>query len=484
MPKILFGFVLIYLAGSSAICYGQIPLSESEFGYSAEQFRNHTELKRARTIEKRKNEADLFRLSKWSMISGETTRAKYFLRQIVQSETKLTPVILRYRALIEFMEGNYKEALDFLSDPTFTHPSYYREICDLRILLQMIQHSGQDISRGNHRDEFRKEFREEVKMCRLLNTAQSPTNHLWLDNLESLYLGDYARMTGRQKSQVRHLLEDKNLVWIWLKMGLISQNEELFLRHLELIPEDYFRDPIFRELIGMFYFRIGDEDRALAFLEEIESVNADNIRGNLAMRKKQYELAMGHFELALRNKKNSHNALERAIPIALKMREWEWGLSLIPKLSPFRFPEREILTLKTIFLMGIEEFEEADKVLFGLRNFFLQESPDLLDLIQAHLALSLNKTDEFILNSENSCHRQHGLSCWGAHQTLIWDDFPRLLKRKEELVPSINLNEKMANLKKEDRPRVEDPPYINQRLIEELDDNLDIPRIRLQLIDP
>jgi hypothetical protein len=57
-------------------------------------------------------------------------------------------------------------------------------------------------------------------------------------------------------------------------------------------------------VISFIYSRLHDNKKALSFIDDIDSPNAENIKGNIRLRNKEYELAFGHFKLALNKKED------------------------------------------------------------------------------------------------------------------------------------------------------------------------------------
>ena len=73
--------------------------------------------------------------------------------------------------------------------------------------------------------------------------------------------------------------------------------------------------------------------KAFEYIEGLSSPNSENIRGNLFLAQKKYELAYAQFKLALKRKVNSQNSLERIIPISWMLKQWKDGLEYIDKLK-------------------------------------------------------------------------------------------------------------------------------------------------------
>jgi tetratricopeptide (TPR) repeat protein len=131
-----------------------------------------------------------------------------------------------------------------------------------------------------------------------------------------------------------------------MKLALFLNREDVIIRYIANLPSSAYNSKGVRELIGFAYYRLGKTEKALEFIEDIESPNADNIRGTANLLKKKYELAFGHFKLALQKKGNSANALERGIPLAYTLGLWDEGINMLRRVVDTGLDERKKIALE------------------------------------------------------------------------------------------------------------------------------------------
>src|SRR5690606_1361977 len=127
----------------------------------------------------------------------------------------------------------------------------------------------------------------------------------------------------------------------------------------DFAPE-VFQDKELRELIGFLYYREAELVKAYEFIEDLDTPNSENIKGNLYLAGKKYELAYGQFKLALNRKNNSQNALERITPVAWLLSQWEDGANYVEEIRFQDDAQRfRAKVLKTSFLTMAKKYKEA-----------------------------------------------------------------------------------------------------------------------------
>src|SRR5690606_37073154 len=150
---------------------------------------------------------------------------------------------------------------------------------------------------------------------------------------------------------------------VMLKLALYLNQEKLVLNELPDLTLDQLQDSEVRELVGQIYFRSGSLAKSYRFVEDLKSPNSENIKGNLYLLRTKYELAYAQFKLALDQKVNSQNALERLLPLSWLLNDWESGSKYAEQIVAK--PESQVnkLTLLSAFLMQKGDYSESLKLL-------------------------------------------------------------------------------------------------------------------------
>lgn len=423
-----------------------------------------------REVQRRSHALDLISLGKWMLINGETKKARRYFEQIDLAQGELKELVQRYLSMIDFIQGEYETSLNRIEKSFFQRPEQFAQVCLQKILLRIITSppiiKSQDSRNSSQLEEDANRLRRLFTHCRFRNQDYTKNFNYWLDNLEKISFGETSTLRGANISDAQFILQSLDLVRIWLKTALLTNNEQLIDRHLDLVPEEFYRYRFFRELIGMYYYRMGDSDLALNFIEGIDTPNADNIRGNIQLEKKQYELAFGHFQLALQKKSNSRNALERSIPLAWILEQWDAGQEMLLRLLGDDKNSFEKEALNSAFHIQKKDYDIADRRLRFIQGHYLNQTPLLVDMMISHVALINKNTDRMVHFAQRACLRGEMISCWKLHQNIIWDAFNYTIDREENIHRSYDLDE--LRRPKKIAP-LNDRPYVNQIDIEELD---------------
>lgn len=416
------------------------------------------EINQKATLERKTNELENLILAKKFLVNGDTEWAKYFLNKINTNESDLKIVIDRYKAWIHFIEGNYEETQKILSRPEFTDVENFKEVCLLKVLTKMV-------------GPFTKELAQELSYCQIITRLYSNNEQYWLDNITKLKTKRFNKIKGMNTSDIQYVVSDQQLVRIWLKTGLYMNREDLIDKHIKSLPSSIYRSKRTRELIGFYHYRKGDYDQAKDFVEDIETPNAENIRGNINLKEKKYELAFGHFKLALNKKVNSLNALERAIPLAWILEQWKDGLELIGRLVDESIDAQKKDALESAFHIRMTNFDLAERKLRILDAEYQGQSPLEVDIMRSYVALRNNDPRTLYLTSKNACRRYDGLNCWIQNQLIIWENIGKTIERDEEIQAENSFD--IENVKKFITPEpLKESIYVDQKDIEELDSQL------------
>jgi tetratricopeptide (TPR) repeat protein len=322
------------------------------------------------------------------------------------------------------------------------------------------------------------EIRNEANTCMSYTQKFSKNDQLWLDTMVALKTKNFDRVKKNLLTDVEYTLNDDEMSRVWLKTGLFVNKESELLKVLAAIPESSYQSKKIREIIALMYLRRGEKEKALMFVDDIDSANAENIKGNINLQNKEYELAFGHFKLALQKKNDSENSLERAIPLSWILNQFEDGASMLKKVSYRKnLDPRKVDAINIAFLIRLKKFEVAQKELLILKNKFQNVPPFEVNIMDNYVNLLLSdntvnkvKFDKRKMedSTDEACKSFDGLSCWMGLSQLMWDNLGRTIKRDDEIYSDKNLTLETMKTKKEINP-LKETITIDQKDIEELD---------------
>lgn len=403
-------------------------------------------------------------LAKYKIINGDLKMAKFYLNRIDEKKSRLFAVKKRYESVISFIEGDFKQSLQHLSHQRFMNSSFYPQIC----LLKMIDYMALNETNA---------LRNEKDYCMFYTGKASKNDQYWLDTMVKLKLQDNQGVRRNLITDVEGTLADDEMSKLWLKTGLYLNREKDLLNLLEILPENSYQSKRLREIVAFMYLRTGraaDKARALAFVDDIDSANAENIKGNINLQNKEYELAFGHFRLALQKKQDSSNSLERAIPLAWTLNQWKDGLTMLENNTNKALDPRNKQAIRLAFLIREKRFEEAAHELVLLKNEFQNEPPFEVSSMDSYVSLIMGEKDKKFdkrkieESTEKACHSFDGISCWISLQFISWDNLGKTIKREE---PTFSDKEMTIESLKEKKAIVplKETITVDQRDIEELD---------------
>jgi hypothetical protein len=466
--KFSFGLLCLFCLFEIPVCFGdskirvstlpEIKLDEIELDYSL-----NSSIERNRKAEKNNlaKDAVLLLKGKFKIINGDIKMGEFYLNQIDDSTTQLLQIKRRYLAIIEFLRGNFKNSLLYLNGQNQSTSKGYAHICLLRLLNFMSLNQTKNLM-------------FEANSCMSETGKYSKNDQFWLDVMINLQTKNLSAVNVSLMQDVDRTLTDDEMSRIWLKTGLYINKESELLKLLSLLPDSSYSSKKIREIISLLYLRNGDSKKALSFIDDIDSANAENIKGNINLTDKQYELAFGHFKLALQKKSDSDNALERALPLSWMLNQYEDGLSMLDKVSNSNLDKRKKNALKIAFLIKLKKFEEAQKELSVIKSEFQHITPFEISIMDSYVNMvmvdSTKKIDRRKIedSSESACKSFDGVSCWIALSYLHWQNIGKTIKRDEEILNDPNLT--IENLKKKKEIiSLKETNSIDQRDIEELD---------------
>lgn len=396
----------------------------------------------------------LLKLAKFYLVNGELENAKLFLGKM-ENSVELKEIKSRYLATIAFIEGDYKTSDKILRSHDFDGPTANSQVCMLKILNSLAL-------------ENLKQLDNDFKTCKELTFNYSKNQHLWLEYVVNSKLSKKNPFTTDSPDTLRWIFQDVELTRIWLKKNIFFNTEKKSIEYLPVMPASTFRRKDIRELIGLSYFRMGDKENALKFVEDLETPSSENIKGNIELSDKKYELAFGHFQLALKNKENSKNALERLIPLSWILEKWQDGLKFLKKEISPNTDQSKKQALETAFLIQEQRFIEAQENLRVLNARYRGSVPKEVLRMDTYVSLILSQTKELKNNSSLACKKFDGINCWIFLQMFLWDDLGLILQNDESTTTDPTLTLDYLKSEQTIEPLVENE-LIDQVLVEELD---------------
>lgn len=457
-------YVILFLSISVGHCFAQSSENElKEITLEGEEYTPEASYEISLTKENNQRQADLYNLqkAKFKMINGDLKMAEFFLGRILDKESTITNIKKKYLALIYFIDGRFDKSITELNNKKVNHVDYYPQNCLLRLINFMAVNDIDSLKR-------------EKDACKYYTSKYSNNDQYWLDSMIKLKLNDTRGLRKNLLTDIQATLTDDEMAKLWLKTGLYLNKEQELLGLLAALPESAYQSKKLREIVAFMYLRSGDTKKALSFIDDIDTANAENIKGNVNLLNKEYELAFGHFRLALQKKQDSANSLERAIPLAWILGQWVDGLNMLSNNSNKNLDPRNAAALKVAFLIREKKFIEAQKELAQLKVSFKNEPPFEVNIMDTYVNLILGKSDPLYdkrkieESAEKSCRSFDGMSCWLSLQFTQWENLGKTITRTDDTFTDKTLSVESLKEKKGFEPLVE-TKTIDQADIEELD---------------
>lgn len=402
--------------------------------------------------------------AKFKFINGDLQMAKFYLNRIDDRSSRVFTIKKRYLAIIAFLEGNFDQSLAHLSDKRFGNIALFSQTCLLKLINYMALNNLELL-------------KKEKQSCMFYTSKASKNDQFWLDTMVKLKLQDSEGVKKNLITDVEYTLSDDEMSRLWLKTGLYLNKEKSLLSLISLLPESSYQSKRLREIVAFMYLRSGRADdiqKALAFVDDIDSANAENIKGNINLQNKEYELAFGHFRLALQKKQDSNNSLERAIPLAWILSQWTDGLAMLENSSNKGLDPRNIRALRIAFLIRAKDFTTAQRELTLLKIDFQNEPPFEVNIMDSYVSLVMGAGDKkydrrkIEESTEAACRNFDGISCWISLQFVEWENLGKTIKRDEETFTDKDMTLESLKEKKVLTP-LKESITVDQRDIEELD---------------
>lgn len=395
---------------------------------------------------------------KYLIISGNLDYAKVLLKEATLSQDFSKAIQLRYLAMIYFIEGKYKLALNTLKNNELKKLQAQPKVCLIKILSLIIL---------NKKEEVASEWAE----CEEATISYSPNSLIWMRILVGLKISKDPNYIQKLFDNISVDNIEKNRLRIYLKLALYLNQQERVIPRFKFFNEEVLQDNVLRELIGFNYFRSGDITKAYSLIENLETANSEIFKGNIYSFQGQDSLAYAQYKLALQRKNNSLNAIDRLIPLAWKLNQWGEGLQFLQKNPLTDKNSVSYYTVMAAFLTMNNKHISAERTLNQVLELTNKGQPVEVSQLYSYNALQINKFEDSELYSSISCESNDGLNCWFSLMSAEWQEL--MAHSGENIAHHKNIPDLITlNSTQRESAPLEEINGLSQLKVEELDNNL------------
>lgn len=393
---------------------------------------------------------------KYYIVNGDVDRATLELSKTIHQNSNLQFVANRYRAMIAFIKEDFETSYKILGHPFYkNNKTAMKEICVLQSFNMLALKKYKDLM-------------SYFGMCKILQKNHLTNNFFWGFDTISLVLQEDRVMSGDFMQVKPEAFYNNDFLRSWLKEGLYYNQEKEIIKYVAKIPKKAYKVKEIRELLALTFYRTGNLEMSKQFIEDIHSPNAESIRGNIYMKENKPELAFGHFKLALKYKKNSLNAIERLIPLAWQLKQYDEAIDIINSYHAKKIEPIKKETLLVSHLLHLEEYDNAEAKLVELDKLHTHRMPHILNLMAMYTKLMKQKKVEMQKYANITCQEYDGLSCWLLMQSQIWTNITAFINDKKSIAPNARYELDQLQVASTVEPLRENK-VIHQEEIEELD---------------
>ena len=389
-------------------------------------------------------------MAKYHLINGHPNKARFSLRKVFANDERVILTNKRYSAVIDFIKGDYQSSLTTLKNRFFLKTiDFYKSICSLKILNMIL------VKRPKI------EIKTELARCQSATLDSSPNNLFLIEAL--------SQHSHNKDSTVflkyLHALNDESIATPWVKTALYLGMENVVLKNHSFLSQDSYLSKETREALGFVYLRSGNLENSKSILEGFDSVNVKNIKGHLALRKKDYKSAWRFFRFASQDNPLS-DATSKLVLLSWIMKEWEEGLKSSKNLTSSLLDEKDILAMQTAYLIKLgKPLRWNLNLLEGLYEDIL---PFHVEILNAYGRLFSNERRDALASSEILCEKFSGTACWLYSQLQLHSNLPLLMESME--APFNEPQIMLLKLKeKSSISPLKENLFIDQRDIDDLD---------------
>ena len=121
----------------------------------------------------------------------------------------------------------------------------------------------------------------------------------------------------------------------------------------------------------------------MSFVDDLSTSNSENLKGLIRLDNNQLELALGHFQLALKKKRHNFTASASSLGLAWVLEQWDFGLDLIKE--PHGRGGLSVLEKKALraSLSGkLQRYQEMKKIVLSLESQYPQTKKMIVQLLR------------------------------------------------------------------------------------------------------
>ncbi len=413
------------------------------------------------TIEKtafrNKQKMNFLQKVKFYIINGNLNYAKTLLREAEITEGFSKDIQLRYLASIEFLLGNYKNVIKLLNYPELKDFTKQSHVCLMKVMSALIL---------DRLDTAKADWEK----CKSAGNKYSKNSMAWIDVLTNLKLSKDKNFIEKQFSRNPIDSLPKVYLSLYLKLALYLNQSNKIIPRFKYFSKDILEQETYRELIGLNYFRNGNIYKAYQFLNNLSTPTAEIFKAQIYLFQRKYELAYAQYKVALKQKNNSYNALERLLPLAWKLKQPGDGIEFVQKIETTKDNEIENLTLFAAFLSMSKEYESAYKLLQKIEYKSHKGSPIEVSQLMVLNLMKNEKFNKIPLYSSQNCMAKNGFYCWFLSSISQWEG---ILSNKDNNAPIHSGVSLVNKLTKEiiSNP-IKEKVIVDPKKIEQLDNDL------------
>lgn len=437
--KILIGLLFLVQTAKSQV---------TESSYADLNYQDYLSAKKYEVIS---SSFDKIYEAKIAMVNGNLDRAYALLSKTARTSPELALIRNYYLSILYFLFNKHEQAYQSISDDRYNQERLYKRVCTLKTFLQII------LRKKSPNAEFEK--------CYIATSNNSDSDMVWLDFMVQIIKQNPNYLDGELLKNISTFFVDESSIMTWLKLGLLLGKEDVINANLAQLPKWAYESEHIRELIALNFYRIGKIKQAQEFISDIALPNAENIKGNIRLDSKNYELAYGHYTVALEKKKNSKMAIQRTLPLSWLLSDWARGEKVTQRINDSRNDSRAKNTLLSAFMFQQKKYTEAIEMLFKVQQSFNNKIPmQVSELFMLSFMMTGNE-DRAKNYALDNCRKYDGLSCYVYLQMNLWPNFTQLMFRDDQIETKKNIEALQSQ--KSDLSEI---VYVNQKDIEELDE--------------
>jgi hypothetical protein len=413
-------------------------------------------------IERQQRLINNIKSAKLSLFDGNVQGAINLLNitLVKYEETPMAIIIRRYLALAYFTLGDFNKTLSYLDRQEFLTYENYHKICILRIASML--HLKKN-----------KNLKFEMNRCQNENARFTTTQYRWFKYLTDEFF-ESTTDDGRLKEKFysKKVFATKKFrktdeTRTWLKYVLLFDLEELAAEYIHFLPDKSFQDDVIRTLMGYVLFAAGKEDNAKNFVEDLTNSNASYLKAILETKKKEYKTALAHSQAAHKRRPYSINNVQLMTALAWANQKWKISRHTLSKVIPPEIYSREQKLLTTALLVQEDNFYRAQREIEELFFLYNKKMPFEALVVESFIYLTIQDA-RWKKSSDSACLRFDGMNCWLHLQSLIWEDYPKVVNEMgAEKLKVIDTIKKLTT--KKTLPKIRESIFIRQRDILELD---------------